>query len=134
MPKDFKIGMLLGLVLVIGVSLWLSTRPGLSARAGMTAIGNSEAQREIVEQNGFAPNSPGGRSAETETETESQRKETKVVEGPRYHIVLDGETLSGISFQYYDSEHKWQKILDANKNTIKDVKNLKLGMRLIIPE
>ncbi len=132
MPKDFKIGMLLGLVVVIGALLWLSTHPDLSAIAGITALGNGEAQRKIMEQNGFAPNSPGGRSVETETEDE--RKETKVVEGPRYHMVLDGETLSGISFQYYDSEHKWQKILDANKNTIKDVKNLKLGMRLIIPE
>ena len=130
MPKDFKIGMLVGLVLVIGALLWLSTRPGLSARAGITVPGNSEAEREIMEQNGFAPNSPGGRSAETNTESET--KGTKVVEGPRYHIVLDGETLSGISYQYYGSVNKWQKILDAN--AIKDVKNLKPGTRLLIPE
>ncbi len=132
MPKDFKIGMFLGLVLVIGALLWLSTHPDLSAIAGITALGNGEAQRKIMEQNGFAPNSPGGRSAETDTE--SQRKETKVVEGPRYHIVLDGETLSGISYQYYGSVNKWKKILDANKNAIKDVKNLKPGTTLLIPE
>ena len=124
--------MLVGLVVVICAGLWLSTRPGLSARAGITVPENSEAEREIMEQDGFAPNSPGGRAAETETE--SERKETKVVEGPRYHMVLDGETLSGISFQYYGSVNKWQKILNANKNAIKDVKNLKLGTRLIIPE
>ena len=122
----------MGLVLVIGALLWLSTRPSLSARARITVPGNSEAEQEIMEQNGFAPNSPGGRSAETDTE--SERKETKVVGGPRYHIVLDGETLSGISYQYYGSVNKWQKILDANKNVIKDVKNLKPGTTLLIPE
>jgi nucleoid-associated protein YgaU len=132
MPKDFKIGMLLGLVLVIGVLLWLSTRPGLSAGAGITVPGNSEAEREIMEQNGFAPNLPDSRPAETDNE--GGRKETKVLEGPRYHMVLDGETLSGISYQYYGSVNKWQKILDANKDVIKDVKNLKLGTKLIIPE
>jgi len=124
--------MLLGLVVVMGAGLWLSTRPSLSAKAGITVIENSEVEQEIMEQNGFAPNSPDSRSAETDTE--SERKETKVVEGPRYHMVLDGETLSGISYQYYGSVNKWQKILDANRNAIKDVKNLKLGTRLIIPE
>jgi nucleoid-associated protein YgaU len=132
MPKDFKIGMLLGLVLVIGVLLWLSTHPGLSAGAGITVPGNSEAEREIMEQNGFAPNLPDSRPPETDNE--GGRKETKVLEGPRYHMVLDGETLSGISYQYYGSVNKWQKILDANKDVIKDVKNLKLGTKLIIPE
>ncbi len=125
--------MLLGLVVVMGAGLWLSTRPSLSARAGITVPGNSEAeQEEVIEQNGFAPNSPDRRPAETDTE--SERKETKVVEGPRYHIVLDGETLSGIAYQYYGSVNKWQKILDANRNAIKDVKNLKLGTTLLIPE
>lgn len=133
MPKDFKIGMLLGLVVVIGASLWLSTRPGLSARAGMTVPGNSEAERqEVIEQPVFDLSRPDGSSAETDSE--SQRKETKVVERPRYHMVLDGETLSGISYQYYGSENKWKKILDANRDVIKDVKNLRLGTRLIIPE
>jgi nucleoid-associated protein YgaU len=67
-------------------------------------------------------------------ETESEQKEVKVIEGPKYHTVRDGETLSGISYQYYGTENKWQKILDANKDAIKDVKNLKPGTRLIIPE
>jgi nucleoid-associated protein YgaU len=133
MPKDFKIGMFLGLVLVIGALLWLSTRPSLSARAGITVPGNSEAeQEEVIEQPVFDLSRPDSRPAETDNESET--KETKVVEGPRYHMVLDGETLSGISYQYYGSVNKWQKILDANKNAIKDVKNLKPGTTLLIPE
>jgi len=125
--------MLLGLVLVIGALLWLSTRPSLSARARITVPGNSEAeQKEPIEQPVFDLSRPDSRPAETDTE--SERKETKVVEGPRYHMVLDGETLSGISYQYYGSVNKWQKILDTNKDVIKDVKNLKPGTTLLIPE
>ncbi len=35
MQKDFKIGMILGLVLVTAFALWLSTRPSLSTKARM---------------------------------------------------------------------------------------------------
>ncbi len=64
MPKDFKIGMLLGLVLVIGALLWLSTRPSLSARAGITVPGNSEAeQEEVIEQPVFDLSRPDSRPA-----------------------------------------------------------------------
>jgi len=133
MPKDFKIGMFVGLAIVIGATLWLSTRLSLNARARMAGPENSEAeQEEPIEQPVFDPSRQDSRSAETDTE--SERKETKVVEGPRYHTVQNGDTLSGISYQYYGSENKWQKILDANRNVIQDVKNLKLGTKLIIPE
>jgi len=125
--------MLVGLVLVIGALLWLSTRPSLSAGAGITVPGYSEAeQEEVIEQPVFELSRPDSRPAETDTESET--KETKVVEGPRYHMVLDGETLSGISYQYYGSVNKWQKILDANRDVIKDVKNLKPRTTLLIPE
>jgi len=133
MPKDFKIGMLAGLVVVISAGLWLSTRPSLSARATMPGPENSEAeQEEVIEQLSFEPNIPDSRSAETDIA--SDKKTAKDVEEPRYHTVQNGDTLSGISYQYYGSEHKWQKILDANRDVIQNVNNLRLGVRLIIPE
>jgi nucleoid-associated protein YgaU len=133
MPRDFKIGMLVGLAVVMSAGLWLSTRPSLSARATMPGPENSEAeQEEVIEQPIFEPNIPDSRSAETEIA--SERTTAKDAKEPRYHTVQSGDTLSGISYQYYGSEHKWQKILDANRNVIIDVKNLRPGMRLIIPE
>jgi len=133
MPKDFKIGMFVGLVVVISATLWLSMRPSLSARARIMVPENSKAeQEEPIEQPVFDLSRPDSSPAETDTESES--KKTKVVEGPRYHIVRDGDTLSGISYQYYGFENKWQKILDANRNVIQDVRNLKPGTKLIIPE
>jgi nucleoid-associated protein YgaU len=130
MPKDFKIGMFVGLVVVIGATLWLSMRPGLSTRASMLGPDNSGAGQENIEQPVFELNRPDSSSAEAEIES----KEAKDVGAPRYHIVQNGDTLSGISYQYYGSENKWQKILDANRNIIHDVRNLKPGTKLIIPE
>jgi nucleoid-associated protein YgaU len=130
MPKDFKIGMFVGLVVVIGATLWLSVRPSLSTRASVLGPENTEAGQEIMEKTGLELNRLDSSSAETEIE----RKEAKDVEAPRYHIVQNGDTLSGISYQYYGSENKWQKILDANRNVIQDVRNLKPGSKLIIPE
>jgi nucleoid-associated protein YgaU len=133
MSKDFKIGMLVGLVIVMSTGLWLSTRPNLSARATIPGPGNSEAEREeVIKQPSFEPNIPDGRSVETDIA--SDKKTAKDVKEPRYHTVQNGDTLSGISYRYYGSEHKWQKILDANRDVIQNVNNLRLGVRLIIPE
>jgi len=52
----------------------------------------------------------------------------------RFHIVRRGETLSDISYKYYGSADKWQKILDANRKMIKDVNKPKPDVKLIIPE
>ena len=132
MPKDFKIGLFVGLVLVIGAMLWLSTHPSLSTRARMLGPESAGAEREPIEQPGFAPNRPDSRSAGADTG--SEKKPGKSAKTPRYHTVREGETLSGISYQYYGSENKWQKIRDANREIIKDVSKLKPGTKLIIPE
>ncbi|MHC4086254.1 MAG: LysM peptidoglycan-binding domain-containing protein [Planctomycetota bacterium] len=123
----------MGLVVVMGAGLWLSTRPNLSARATIPGLSNSEAKREEgIGQSSFEPNIPDSRSVETEIA--SDRKTAKDVKEPRYHTVQNGDTLSGISYQYYGAEHKWQKILDANRDVIQNVNHLRLGVRLIIPE
>ena len=125
--------MLVGLVVVMSAGLWLSTRPSLSARATMPGPENSDAeQEEVIDQLSFEPSIPDSRSVETEIA--SDKKTATDVKKPRYHTVQNGDTLSGISYRYYGSEHKWQKILDANRDVIQNVNRLRLGVRLIIPE
>ena len=125
--------MLVGLAVVMSAGLWLSTRSSLSARATILGPENSESEREEgIEQSSFEPNIPDSRSVETEIA--GNKNTAKDVKEPRYHTVQNGDTLSGISYQYYGSEHKWQKILDANRDVIQNVNNLRLGVRLIIPE
>ena len=130
MTKDYKIGMLCGLAVVIIAGLWLSLHPGLSMKASIAGTENTRDKPEPIEQPRIEPNLPDFRPVVKEVE----RDDVTTAKTPRYHIIKNGDTLSDISYQYYGTENKWQKILDANKDVIRDVKNLRLGTRLIIPE
>jgi nucleoid-associated protein YgaU len=56
------------------------------------------------------------------------------IETTRFHIVRKDETLSAISQQYYGTPNKWRKILEANRDTIKDANRISPGAKIIIPE
>jgi tetratricopeptide (TPR) repeat protein len=51
----------------------------------------------------------------------------------RTYIVQSGDTLASISRKFYKSSARWEKILNANKESIHDPGNLKVGQSLIIP-
>ena len=51
----------------------------------------------------------------------------------RTHTVADGENLSIISFKYYQSPNKWDKIVAANRAKLKNPDMLRAGMVLVIP-
>lgn len=52
----------------------------------------------------------------------------------RNHTVASGDTLSGLASRYYGDASKYLKILDANKDVLKNADSLQVGMRLRIPE
>ncbi len=52
----------------------------------------------------------------------------------RTHTVVKGDTLAGIARKYYGKSGQWQKIAEANKDTLPDPTKLKLGMVLKIPQ
>ena len=51
----------------------------------------------------------------------------------RTHTVAEGESLSLISFKYYQSPNKWDKIVAANRTKLKNPDMLRPGMVLVIP-
>src|SRR6266699_260405 len=53
--------------------------------------------------------------------------------GGRTYIVQSGDTLASIARKFYKSPRRWEKILDANKENIRNPENLKVGQTLIIP-
>jgi len=161
MQKDLKIGLGLGLTLVIASVLWLATRPSLQPEARIQQPGDTDSLQQSPEQPVGpsiaripAPDSYAGKSdnlnaspvkissdtngAGEENENNNPPDSTiyeqeEKIQPQKFHIVQEGETLSKISSLYYGSGGKWQKILDSNRNTVTDANKIKPGMKLIIP-
>jgi len=158
MYKDLKIGLVLGVILVIFVALRLATNPNLTTRARLQQSQDANFQSEpsnlILEPDTTAQTDDKSvineainlTATSNKTETASETKEQTITEEPianepiekiktqRFHIIQKGETLSEIAYKYYGSAAKWNKILDANRSVIKDVNKLKPGTKIIIPE
>ncbi len=151
MQKDLKIGLVLGLGLVITAVLWLATRPSLNPQAEMPEVPEIPALHESFasplpavtvtdepkpEDNQLPPveAAPPAATPPAELPDLTQYEQAEKIKTQKFHIVQKGETLSKISSQYYGSAGKWQKILEANRQTIKDANKLTPGMKLIIPD
>ena len=52
----------------------------------------------------------------------------------RSHVVADGETLSSIAGKYLGSQARYQEIFQANRDLLKSPNDLKIGMKLTIPD
>jgi nucleoid-associated protein YgaU len=145
MQKDLKIGMILGLVLVTVTMLWFFAGSNLNPKARILNLRSNRETAPLPETLGAAKSSEIETAREendqsSSTDNQSQEPEWKKyrqdekIKTQRFHIIQEGETLSEISRTYYDSARKWQKILDANRDVIKDVSKLKPGTKIIIPE
>ncbi len=122
MSKDFKIGVTLGLCLVAAVSFWLAIQPSLSIKARMS-------EEQTVDTTPALPQNSAA-TAQPQPAAPTDLPQQKL----RIHTVQKGDTLSGISKQYYGTTTKWQKILDANRSILKNPDSLAPGMKLVIPD
>jgi nucleoid-associated protein YgaU len=127
MQKDLKIGFFVGLIIVAAASLWLATRRELSTKA-----------RLLRSQSVISTQKPQISEPAVEYEQNppdyQMHWQTEKIKTTKFHIVRKGETLSAIAAKYYGSTRGWQKILDANKNVIKNPDMLAAGTKLTIPE
>ena len=137
MQKDFKIGMVVGLVVVIAAAIWLATRPSLSPRARILRAHSSTSAGEAQGN----PSTPAGaivpknaNDNQLEVSDLTVYEQSQKIKTQRFHIVGDGENLSAISQKYYGSAGKWPKILAANRSVVKDPDKIKPGTKLIIPD
>lgn len=51
----------------------------------------------------------------------------------RTHTVVTGDSLTGLAQKYYGDASKWEKIYEANKDTLQNPDSLQLGQKLKIP-
>jgi nucleoid-associated protein YgaU len=165
--KDYRVGLIAGLVLVIAAMIWVATRPSLSPQARLLRPATASSQEERSSAQAASPtpreNLPPGliptgpepsRMVSTTPplpSLDSIRTQPPIVSQPdapdltiyeqkekiqttKFHIVRKDETLSSISQQHYGTATKWQKILQANQDTIKDANKITPGTKLIIPD
>lgn len=130
MHKDLKTGLVLGFILAAVGAVWISTRPALTTEArvhrnaeALLRSGNAELLQSITTQ----PIAP------TMTKTAGSQH-SPPAPTVKFHIVRSGETLSDISYKYYNSANKWQKIHNANRRTIKNPNVLTPGIKIVIPK
>jgi nucleoid-associated protein YgaU len=154
MRKEFKIGMFLGLGLVIIGIIYLSTRKSVS-----TEDRALEQTEHLVGQNLPAMNlntpsaadanqatavaaaldsntlsSTGSQPIANTTADLTKLEQSQPIKTQRFHIVHKGDMLSTISQKYYGTVKKVDKIYEANRAVLKDKNSLKPGMKLVIPE
>ena len=53
--------------------------------------------------------------------------------GGQTYVVQSGDTLFSISRKFYKSSKRWKAILEANRKSIRDPKDLTVGQTLVIP-
>jgi nucleoid-associated protein YgaU len=164
MPRDFKIGVIVGLIMVVGIIVWLSTWDSLSPQARRARKHQMFLQEQMREKAGNAPpqvnsenvsgpqqnTSPVDASSAQSDEAVPSREQSEPLPLPqegkppdverqkiktsKFHIVRSGETLSKISQLHYNTAQNWTKIRDANPDVIKDPHQLIPGMKLTIPD
>jgi nucleoid-associated protein YgaU len=149
MRKEFKIGMFLGLGLVIIGIIYLSTRPSVSPEnrvleqtqhlvgqslpaVDINAAALAETNRPAAVAAALDANAP---SASTATADLTKFEQSQPIKTQRFYIVHKGDMLSTISQKMYGTVKKVDKIVEANRNILKDKNTiLKPGMKLVIPD
>jgi len=112
------------------------SRPAPSvAPTRQTQVEETSPVAELVESApSEAPvNTPSPQTRSPQPDLTAHERDQKITT-TRFHIVQKDETLSSISQQYYGTATRWQKILAANEQTIKDANKIRPGTKLIIPE
>lgn len=147
MRKDLKTGIIVGAFFVSAALLLISvfgynaeerrrresaaesnkkTSAEFTSLQSTTSMPTVDSQTKTEPEQKFAP--PRNNTSTNEVGSDRQEPQRQI------HIVVEGETLTSISIDYYGEAVMWQKIINANKDIIKDADKLLPGMRLVIPK
>lgn len=123
MSKDLKIGMIIGVVLLIAATLVISFLSQGSLRDRLKGKFNKETSATIPDENDKEQPPAGKKNTDNETPRSTER----------IHIVKEGQTIRDIAKIYYGNREMINKIVDENPHIPYDNK-LKAGMKLKIPK
>jgi hypothetical protein len=122
MSKDLKIGMIIGVVLLIAATLVISFLPGGSLRGRLKGKFKKETTTPYTSDSNDVEQTPSSENSD----------QNEQVTG-KIHIVTEGETIHDIAEKYFRNRRMIIKIVDENP-LIPDDYKLKAGMTLKIPE
>lgn len=94
---------------------------------------NLALHKQIEDQHASA-NAAGanaGKIPRAEKATAADKKQS--ARAGRTYVVKRGDTLASISRKFYKTSSRWKRILDANRKSVDDPENLKVGQTLTIP-
>ena len=107
----------------------------LTALSGDSVITRAEAARlrnENLTLHKEIEERAASRTALQKLEGNDSRKAGSKKAGQTY-VVQSGDTLVSISRKFYKSPKRWKAILEANKKSVRDPKDLTVGQALVIP-
>ena len=81
----------------------------------------------------YAPTPPPAAVAKAAPTPSSATSAAKPAATAQQHVVVEGDTLSKISRRYYGTSERWPEILEANRDILRDARNLPMGASLRIP-
>jgi nucleoid-associated protein YgaU len=116
MPNDAKLGLVLGVGLVVVIAVIFFRKEPADAAAGSTAAAVSPTGLRNPLRS--VPLDPTGLTHG----------------GPRRHVVQEGETLYSLARQYYQDDRKFVDIFRANQDVLTTPDPLRPGTVLVIPD
>lgn len=123
MPNDAKLGLVVGVGLVIAIGV-LFYRKDAGSAPGASPAGAA------VQAAGATP----GRGQYRPARGRMVTRATAESELARRHVVTEGETLSSLAERYYGDAAREAMIRQANAETLAATEALTPGMVLLIPE
>jgi len=127
MPNDAKMGLAIGVVVVIAIAVvFFRKEPGLPfAGEAAAAVGGASKPAPLTPvqaMNSAVEGKPVSKTTEARPDT------------GKHHTVKEGDTLFSLAEQYYGDKDKFIAIYQANRGTLKTPDTLSAGTDLVIPE
>jgi nucleoid-associated protein YgaU len=118
MPNDAKLGLVIGVGVVIAIAVVFYRQDGANA----LPLSNPAAAASVrAKPSGAGPSS-------------NVTRVVKAKPTARRHLVQEGETLAGLAEKYYGDKEKADTIYQANRELLKSPQQIDIGAELVIPE
>jgi nucleoid-associated protein YgaU len=128
MPNDAKLGLVVGVGLVIAVAVLFFHKEGPGGSAA-----SESAPAGIVRPIPLAP-LPSGSMRTASAHPMARTSETPQPVGARRHTVKRGDTLFSLARWYYGDSEKFGVIYQANRGLLHEPDPLPVGVELFIPD